>query len=1046
VLTLVARRALDQRRPLVAVLLLVTAATTLFGICALLVGPTQDKAFRAGVRELQPPDVDVTAYVVDLRGSDLAGARDDAASVVREVLAGLRPTLTSTADSRMRRLEDGKGLAYLATGEGLEEGTELVSGRWPRDGAGDVTEAAVPDAAASRLGLALGDTVTLGAETGLEGAHEPVTVSVVGTFRTIGGRPGDPLSGVGYDPAYGDGASFIPAYGPFLVGDAAFLASGSGVAGLQVTGHPTLAVADDPSLQTASRALDEGSASLSARIGDRARITRLGSALPATLDRLHAEQATTRSTVVVVLLIAAALAMAALLLTGRVLVAVRDDERALLVGLGLSPSQQLRAASTEALLVGLVAAAVSLPAAAVAHSCLTHLPAMAAAGLRQGPSMTPGLVLTVVAGAALLAAALVGPALDRARTAHTWSRRRAVASTALDLLLLAVAGVAWWQLHAQPATAEPDVDLVVILAPAAALAATTTVVVRRVPFLLTTLARGGARARSLVLPMAVQQAARRPRTVLAPVLVATAVAAATFAVGLQATWERSQHDQADLRVGTDLALTLAAPATAGDANAVAAAASGRAVSPVAVTALPLGHYVGEPGAAPRLVAIDAHRAGELLRGRHDHRSWASLGAMITPGSPVTGIPVGGLDQVSLGGRAASSAAVTVAATFVVQDATGLRNPVAADPVALDGTRHPLRWRSPLPDGQVVAIRLVVDAPGLPATDTTAATPVTVSLVLPGGPPGGTWQARAMGEQSPLQGATLEVAPGAGGTIVRTRTDVDLSYLAYTDGVLLATAFDPPQDVPVVVSRRLAAATGAGVGEEVAGTMGDAVLPLRIVAVVPEVPSAPGRAAVLADVDTLSRALIGEGHLDPAADAWWVSDPAPGTAGALRSLRLGDVVTRSQVAEQLSRGPLRVTTPTALGLLVGASVALLLAGGGLVVGADQRRRASEAARLRALGLTRRQTRRLLLAEHFLLLAPLIVLGWLVGAAASWALGPPLVRSDLGGAPVPDAAVVWPWAVEGLLLGGVLVACTLVCVAIAILQVRRSHPRLLRTDEW
>jgi predicted lysophospholipase L1 biosynthesis ABC-type transport system permease subunit len=119
---------------------------------------------------------------------------------------------------------------------------------------------------------------------------------------------------------------------------------------------------------------------------------------------------------------------------------------------------------------------------------------------------------------------------------------------------------------------------------------------------------------------------------------------------------------------------------------------------------------------------------------------------------------------------------------------------------------------------------------------------------------------------------------------------------------------------------------------------------------------------------------------------------------------------------------------------------------LVVGADQRRRASEAARLRALGLARGQTRRLLLAEHFLLLAPVIVLGWLVGATATWALGPPLVRSDLGGAPVPDAAVVWPWADEGLLLGGVLVACTIVCVVIAILQVRRSHPGLLRTDEW
>jgi predicted lysophospholipase L1 biosynthesis ABC-type transport system permease subunit len=105
-----------------------------------------------------------------------------------------------------------------------------------------------------------------------------------------------------------------------------------------------------------------------------------------------------------------------------------------------------------------------------------------------------------------------------------------------------------------------------------------------------------------------------------------------------------------------------------------------------------------------------------------------------------------------------------------------------------------------------------------------------------------------------------------------------------------------------------------------------------------------------------------------------------------------------------------------------------------------------ARLRALGLTRSEARRLLLTEHALLLVPLVLAGAQVGAAATWALGPLLVRSDLGAAPVPGAVVVWPWLAELLLAGGLLALAAGAAAVAATLQVRRADPALLRTDEW
>ena len=1054
-LTLLLRRARVQRRLLAAVVLLVATAAALVGVCVLLLGVTQQRAFHAEMQRTRAADVDVTAFLGEIPGGDLADVREQAGHVVADVLGPMRPTVTSTASARMRRWGDGDRLGYLATVDALPRRAALLSGRWPARAATGPAEAVVPETTARLLGLRLGQRVTLGSEVGIDGVAAPVTVVVVGLFRPLAdaGWDGDPLAGQGFDPAYSDGAVTAPAYGPFVVDDAAFLATGSSVSRLRVVAHPTLALAQKPSVRAAVDSLDHASDLLSSRVGDRAHISRVGSDLGVTLDRVDTEQASTRATVLVVMLLGAALSLAAVLLAGWLVAAVREDERALLLAVGLSRRQQLGTALVEALLLAGVAALLAVPAAAVIHSRLTHLPDLAAAGLTQPPSVPWQLVLAVLVGVLVLALTLVLTGPDTAVAPAPSARRVSLVRYGPDVLLLAAAAVGWWQLRSRPTTAGTGVDLVLTAAPVLCVAALTLVGVRLVPLLLAGLADSASRSRALVIPLATRQATRRPHRGTAMVLVAAAVATAVFAVALRSTWERSQHDQAAMRVGTDLSLALPSAPGPQDAAAVAAAAAaaparGAVLSSVVDRPLALGRYLGDVGSPPMIVAVDTRHAGALLRGRIDGSSWAAVGARLAPGAPVRGVPLpDGGAGITLEGTAPHGIGLTVVPTAVVQDPTGFRSSVSGAPVALDRHRHVVDWLGPLGTrGQLIGVRLALQGNTADIRTPVPTARVSVALRIPGGgaTPTRSWNVPVQ-RDSAVQAPTVTVHPTGTGNALLMSTGVDLTALPYTDADVLATVFAPPPAVPVAVSRDLVDAVGAKVGGQLSAIVGEVDVPLRVAAVVPTVPSTPGRAAVLADEDTLSRSLISAGRLDPVVDAWWVGHPSPATVHALRALQIGDVTTRQGVAATLAQGPLRVTTPSALLTLVVAAGALLLVGVALLLSAERQRRSAEVARLRALGLTRRTARRVLLVEHAAFLVPLVLVGAAVGAAAAVALGPDLIRSDLGAAPVPDAVVAWPWTTEGLLVAGLLLGSLGITAVATAVHVRRSDPAQLRTGE-
>src|SRR4051794_13061743 len=1019
-------------------------------------GVTGPRAFSEQVQRSQPGEVDVSAYVVGVSSSELIAARRDARRVVEQVLAPLHPTTVSTATSALRQIGDSGRLGYLGTRDARAGRVELTSGRYPRPGPTRPIEALAPDAAVRALHLRLGDQLALGPGPGLGESDLRATVVIVGTFRGLpeAAAESDPLTGAGFDPAYQTGGATAPTSGPFLVGDAAFRATGFEVTGLRVDGDPDLAAADQASLDSTERSLGAAPAVLAERVGDSADVTRVASELPDTLDRLHAQQRADRSAVLVAVLLVAVLGLAALVLAGRILAQVREDERELLTTLGFSRGQQLAAALTEALLLAVAAAVVAVPAAALAFAAVTQLPNLRAARLVESPTVTPALVVTAVAGAALLTLVLVVSPMVGWESARLAGRRQAPPRAGADVLLLVVVLAAGWQLYTEPA-AGADGDTLLVLAPVLCLGAATLLAVRSLPSAFALVAAVGARSRSL-LPVSLTPSTLRLGAGTALVLLSLAAAAATFGVALHATWQQSQSDQADLRVGTDLALALNAPPTAHDVAAVARTVTrgephaGSVMSPVTARPVALGEYFGVSGTPPELVALDTRLAGALLRGHPGSgATWSEVGERLAPATPVHGISLRAHGiGISMVGHAPGGVDVSVTPSVVLQDAVGYRSTLDADSLPVDGRRHVLRWSAPPPPGQrIIALHLTFTDEGTrpPAADSDAV--VSVALRVPGRThdAGPAWQTHTLGDSGVVLSPSVAVRRAGASDVVTARTVLHMPYLLSVDGELLATAFEASPAVPVAVSQALADATGARVGGELSATLTDTVVHLHVVEIVPTVPSAPGQIALLADGDSVSRALIQAGHLEPVVDAFWASAPSSGTANRLSELRLGRVTTRDEVADELSRGPMQIMLPIAYATLTGSAVVLLFAGAVLVVSADQRRRTAEVARLRALGLPRSGARLLVFAQHGALLAALVLTGVLIGAVTAVALDRRLVGSDRGTAPVPPAVLAWPWSTELLLAAGLVAACLVIAAVAAASQVRSSDTSQLRTGD-
>ncbi|MET8527960.1 FtsX-like permease family protein [Micromonospora sp. NPDC005172] len=1051
-LRLVSRRARAQWPLLAALLGVVTIGATLLGTCTLLITRTAERALEVAMARAAPAAVDATVYTGAVEGPDVPAVAADTRSVVTSALAPLPVTTTARASTVLRALPPALApgtsvgaQAYLSGLDDLPARAELVTGRWPQH-PGD---AVLLESTAQLLDLIPGSRVHLGAEL----AHPPVPaidVTVVGVVRPLPGRgwDRDPLAAAGSATGYRDGRFLQPvnAYGPFLMDLADLLTTGATVDRMEITAHPDLSHTNRRDLETVAGGVREADRRLAGTLGDRVTLARVASDLPLTLRAADDQRHVTAAVVLAIAVLGGFLAATALVLAGRLTAGIRADETALRSAVGTSGRQLAATATLEAGLLAAVAAALAIPASSALHAGLTHLPPLDHAGLTVRPAIVGVQVLAVVGGALVLAAVLTVLAIRAVPTAgDRGTRRELLARSGADLMLTVFAAIGWWQLYAQPSAASPRADAVRVLAPALLLTAGAALALRVVLPALRGVDRLAYRARGLALPLAVAEAARRPQAVAAGLLVGLACAAATFGLAFDTTWHQSQRDQAALSVGTDLALTLGTAPAAGDGRLVSAATAG-AVSPALDRGTTVGQWLGTDGEAPRLVAVDTTRAEALLRGRVDgDRGWADVAATLAPRTRVTGIAVAAGASLVLSGTAIGDVPLAVTPRVLLQDATGLRTSCTGPVVPLDGREVRLPACATA-DG----LRLVAVA--LPVTADTVGEPVAVAVTLTVPAPGSTerttdaspWTATSAPPiPSKVGNPSVTLSSTPTGTALRMAATVELGGAEDAARTLVASAFTDPGPVPVAVSARFADEVGADNGSQLSVMVGITPVPIVVTEVVPTVPSAPGAVAVLADLDTLSRARVVVGDLAFPVDAWWVGNPAgPDAAERTAALHLGTVATREAETARLTGGPLRAGLPGAFRLIVPAAALLLLAGVVLHVTCDLQARAVEVARLRGLGMSRRGIRTVLLGQHAGVLLPLLAAGTVVGALATRVVAPLLVRSDTGAAPVPVAQSHWPWSAEAALLAVLLAGCLLAVAVVVTVQVRRADAAHLR----
>lgn len=1017
-LRLLARRARAQWSLLASLLVVLTVGATLLGTCALLVTRTSEKAYETTAARADPEQVAVTAYTVTIGAGNVRSVVADTHALLDRTIAPFTGPSTMRAASMMRALPGVTNAeAYLAGIEDLKSRARLVSGTWPEASPNLGTpanpkapvQAVILSSTAGLLHLRVGSRVRLGTEKNRDPAG-PLDVTVVGIVDPLPGTgwDRDVLGGTGYDPDYTDG---YRAFGPFLIDLDDLYASGSNLDRLEVTVVPGLARNTPAQLDSLADAVAGADRRLAAALGDRVEIERVSSQIPQTLALSRQQQQATASTVFAVGLIGVLLTAIALALAARLTAEIRIGETGLLSALGTGRGQFAVVAAGEAVLVALASAVLAIPASSVLHAAITHLPPLSGAGLAAGPEITVVQVATVLIGALALAVTLIVLAVVPA------SRYRA----GVDLAVVALAAIGWWQLRTQPGDASPRTDLIRVTAPALLLVAGVLLALRLVPPALRLADRFAGRSDGLALPLAVYEAARRPRAIAAGLLVCLGCAAGTFGTAFASTWQASQHDQADLSVGTDLALSLVSAPVTGQSARVRAATGGT-ISPVATRGVAVGQWLGAAGDPPRLVALDTSKAGDLLRGRG--ADWAAIGGKLAPATRPQGmaLPANTAPALTMTGPAG----VTAIPKMQFQDAYGLRTWCQGDEAGFDGRPHALTGCVPADGERLVAVSIVV-----PASMSTGG---RVTITLPGAADG--WTAKGAANQ--FTGTSVGVENGR----LTVHTVLRPGDPDGHDAVLTVAAFPDPIAVPVAVSERFAAGVHATVGTKLSVTFGTTPVPVVVAAIVPQVPSAPGAAAVLADIDTLSRALTVAGDLDFPVDDWWVGHPRADAADRAAALKIGTTTTRTGEAERLTRGPLRAELPAVLRLLVPAALVLLLTGLVLHVTSDLRARAVEVARLRGLGMTRREIRTVLLGQHGGVLLPLIVAGAVVGGLATAVVAPLLIRSDTGAVPIPSPVTSWPWAAESLLLLGLTVACGVAVTIVVVVQTRRADAAHLR----
>ncbi|TWG03162.1 FtsX-like permease family protein [Streptomyces brevispora] len=966
----------------------------------------------------------------------------------------------------------------------------LTAGRMPAAGAGksgDPVQVALPGTAAEALALKPGARLTLTDRLG----GKPLKILVTGLYEAA--DQADPYWQL--DAAGGRGVRRVvfTTYGPLLT-DPAVLGSGRTSSGEL----SYLASADFRGLTTdrmaaLRHAATEGPKQLLAapefKNGANAQTQ-----LPTVLDQIDRGLLVSRSTMMIVAVQLVLLAGYTLLLVARLLSSERGGETELLRARGGSRGRITSFAAIEALLLALPAAVLAPLLAGPLTRLLADRSELSRIGLRLGGTATGTVWLVAAVTALACALAVVAPAL----AASAGGRRSTRAATlpapvraGADIGLLAVAGVAYWQLDRQTGGAGSGalsddragglgIDPLLVVAPALALLAGTVLTLRLLPPAARLAERRAAGGRGLATALAGWQFSRRPLRGAGPVLLLVlSVAMGMLAIGQSASWDRSQRDQADFRSGAPIRMLGGVNADPARSGTYARLPGVREAAPAFRTTLELSG-----GRTAEVLALDTAHADERMLMRGDLADGAQgrlFDSLAPPHSARAGLLLPRdstelrLDlRISSGPKAGtpSRSGMSPLVTVLLEDRSGIPYRVVAGSVPVDGKAHPLSLKVAAA-GELSVTGFELDSSQPVGRDESHRLTVSKLRTMTAGgterpvpvPGGFRWQAALTTDEFG------QVQPGdplhpAGSAAQPLTLDYRTGFVTEEDAAAV-----PALNVRVTAARTTAAglngvatdaylkASGARTGQSVDVTLAGGTVRVKIVRSVHALPTTgPGSTASLSSGQTRAardggallldlRAVGGIFAQRPnavlTATEWWLSTAPGRTAEVAAALRArpdtdpAQVQVRDEVADELVSDPLGAGPQSAL--LAVAVVAAALAGVGFAVAAvgSRRERSAEFAVLRALGAPRRRLARMIAAEQGVLIAIGLLVGAVLGAVLTRAVVPLIVLTGQAARPVPAVLVELPAGQVAVLL-----ACfaALPLVIVAVLALRRTDPAI------
>lgn len=699
-LRLLVLRARGYRALLAAALLTVLLTTAVLAALTAYSGATGDAALRRSLAEQRTAAETALVVKADVPAGERQAADDAVRAGARATFAGLPVRVRTLLRSgpyalplALRPASERTGNPDLTHFAALDRTqVRTVAGRLPRTAVADgYTEAALPQSAAQRLGLAPGARLTVTDRLG----GPAVRVLITGVYRPVDvGAPYWQLDDLG---GRGVKASGFTTYGPLLT------APGVPASGRVSVGESGWLASADYSSLTTERigALREAARTGSAELRERPALrgtTVAATSLPEVLDRVERSLLVTRSTLLIVALQLALLAACALLLVARLLSSERVAETRLLRARGATRARLAGLAALEALLIS----APAVVGAPLLSGPLTRLLAGQGALGRTGvrvdvPAGGRPEVWLVAAGVAVLCALAVAVPALRASFADTVGRRAGALPAPLragaDVGLLAVAGVALWQLgslRSGAVTADREgvlgVDPLLVVAPALVLLAGTVLVLRLLPLVARVAERYMVEGRGLTAAMVGWQFGRRPMRGAGPVLLLViSVALGVLAIGQSASWHRSQGDQADFRAGAAVRVLGAGSGDLGRTDVYADLPHIDAAAPAVRTTVSLSG--GRTATALALNTADA--AGTVLV-RPDLTDRPLLAGLAPRGEPAgIEVPAGTVRLTLTAALHSATPGAGADVTLTVRDGHGTAYALPSGRLAADGRPHPL---------------------------------------------------------------------------------------------------------------------------------------------------------------------------------------------------------------------------------------------------------------------------------------------------------------------------------------------------------------------